>query len=92
MLFRSQLERQKNGLFPSLSEYGNEFGITSDRIMSASPDVMIMHPGPVNRGVEITSEVADCDDSVINEQVTNGIAVRMAVMQMLVGKSTSISK
>ena len=83
MGLRIQLERQKSGLFPSLREYYRFFGIDEKRLKFAKPDALIMHPGPVNRGVEFSSSVVDCDRSVINEQVTNGVAVRMAVMYIL---------
>lgn len=83
MGLRIQLERQKSGLFPSLREYYRFFGIDDKRLKFAKPDAIVMHPGPVNRGVEFSSSVIDCDQSVINEQVTNGVAVRMAVMYML---------
>ena len=85
MGLRIQLERQKVGLFPSISEYGEQFAITADKLASSCPDALVMHPGPVNRGVEIASEVVDGPSSVINEQVTNGVAVRMAVMDFLAG-------
>lgn len=83
MGLRIQLERQKSGLFPSLREYYRFFGVDDKRLKFAKPDALVMHPGPVNRGVEFSSSVIDCDQSVINEQVTNGVAVRMAVMYML---------
>lgn len=85
MGLRIQLERQKAGLFPSLGEYSEQFGINADRIYGICENALVMHPGPINRGVEITSEVADGDNSAICEQVTNGVAVRMAVMDMLAG-------
>ena len=85
MGLRIQRERQKAGLFPSIAEYNAEFGITSERLYGICENAIVMHPGQVNRGVELTSEVADSGNSVINEQVTNGVAVRMAVMDMLVG-------
>lgn len=85
MGLRIQRERQKAGLFPSIAEYNAEFGITSERLYGICENAIVMHPGPVNRGVELTSEVADSGNSVINEQVTNGVAVRMAVMDVLVG-------
>ncbi len=85
MGLRIQLERQKAGLFPSLGEYSEQFGINADRIYGICENALVMHPGPINRGVEITSEVADGENSAICEQVTNGVAVRMAVMDMLVG-------
>ena len=81
---RIQLERQKSGLFPSLSEYNHFFGIDKKRLCFAKPDAIVLHPGPVNRGVEFTSDVVDGESSVINEQVTNGVAVRMSVMDWLI--------
>jgi aspartate carbamoyltransferase catalytic subunit len=84
-LLRIQLERQRKNLFPSIREYRLLYGLTRERLAWAKPDVLIMHPGPVNRGVEISQEVADGDQSAINEQVTNGIAVRMAVLYLLSG-------
>lgn len=86
-LLRIQLERQRKNLFPSIREYRHLYGLTRERLRHASPDVLIMHPGPVNRGVEISQEVADGPHSAINEQVTNGIAVRMAVLYLLAGGS-----
>ncbi len=83
MGLRIQLERQKKGLFPSVREYHRFFGIDDKRLKFAKPDALVMHPGPVNRGVEFSSSVVDCDQSVINEQVTNGVAIRMAVMSLL---------
>jgi aspartate carbamoyltransferase catalytic subunit len=85
MLLRIQLERMEGAYFPSLREYFTVFGMTQDRLQLARPDVMIMHPGPMNRGVEIASEVADGPYSVILEQVANGVAVRMAVLYLLAG-------
>lgn len=85
-VMRIQLERQSSGLFPSQREYTNLFGITKERLRRLRKDYTIMHPGPMNRGVEITSEVADSDKSVILEQVTNGQAVRMAVLYLLSGR------
>ncbi len=83
MGLRIQLERQKKGLFPSVREYNRFFGIDETRLKFAKPDALLMHPGPVNRGVEFSSSVIDGPQSVINEQVTNGVAVRMAVMYLL---------
>jgi len=83
MGLRVQLERQKGGLFPDLREYANLFGINNEILKLAKKDVLLMHPGPVNRGVELTSEIIDGNNSVINEQVKNGVAVRMAIMAML---------
>jgi aspartate carbamoyltransferase catalytic subunit len=85
MLLRIQLERMEGAYFPSLREYFNLFGMTEARLRLARPDVMIMHPGPMNRGVEIASEVADGPYSVILDQVANGVAVRMAVLYLLAG-------
>jgi aspartate carbamoyltransferase catalytic subunit len=85
MLLRIQLERMEGAFFPSLREYFNVFGMTEARLRLAKDDVMIMHPGPMNRGVEIASEVADGPYSVILEQVANGVAVRMAVLYLLAG-------
>ena len=85
MMLRIQRERMQGHFFPSLREYFNVFGMTSERLRRAKPDVIIMHPGPLNRGVEIASEVADGPYSVILEQVSNGVAVRMAVLYLLTG-------
>jgi aspartate carbamoyltransferase catalytic subunit len=85
MLLRIQLERMQGAFFPSLREYFNVFGMTEERIQRAKDDVIIMHPGPMNRGVEIASEVADGPYSVILDQVANGVAVRMAVLYLLAG-------
>jgi aspartate carbamoyltransferase catalytic subunit len=85
MLLRIQLERMEGGFFPSLREYFQVFGMTEERVRRARPDAIIMHPGPMNRGVEIASEVADGPYSVILEQVANGVAVRMAVLYLLAG-------
>ncbi len=88
-ILRIQLERQKGGLFPSLREYRNVYGITKERVDQAKKKLLIMHPGPMNRGVEIDSEIADGEHSVILNQVTNGVAVRMAVLYLLSGKNSS---
>ncbi len=85
MMLRIQQERMQGAFFPSLREYYNLFGMTTERVSRAKPDVIIMHPGPMNRGVEIASEVADGPYSVILEQVANGVAVRMAVLYLLAG-------
>jgi aspartate carbamoyltransferase catalytic subunit len=85
MMLRIQLERMLGGFFPSLREYFNVFGMTVERLRRAKPDVLIMHPGPMNRGVEIASEVADGPYSVILDQVANGVAVRMAILYLLSG-------
>lgn len=84
-ILRIQLERQKGGLFPSLREYRSLFGITMERLDRVGKRLTILHPGPINRGVEIDSEVADGDHSLILHQVTNGVAVRMAVLYLLSG-------
>jgi aspartate carbamoyltransferase catalytic subunit len=84
-LLRIQLERQRDNLFPSIREYSRLYGINSERLKRAKPDVLIMHPGPINRGVEITPEVADGPNSAILKQVTNGLAVRMAVLYLVAG-------
>jgi len=85
MMLRIQLERMEGGYFPSLREYFQVFGMTPERVTLAKPDAIIMHPGPMNRGVEIASEVADGPASVILDQVANGVAVRMAVLYLLAG-------
>ena len=85
MMLRVQLERQARAAFPSEREYFEFFGLTAERLRSAQDDAIIMHPGPINRGIEIASEVADGPWSVILEQVANGVAVRMAVLYLLAG-------
>jgi aspartate carbamoyltransferase catalytic subunit len=85
MMLRIQLERMEGLFFPSLREYFAVFGLTAARLRRAAPDVIVMHPGPMNRGVEIASEVADGPYSVILDQVANGVAVRMAVLYLLAG-------
>ena len=87
MLLRVQLERMRGHYFPSLREYFALFGMTAARLARAKPDVIVMHPGPMNRGVEIASEVADGPFSVILDQVANGVAVRMAVLYLLAGSA-----
>jgi len=86
MMLRIQLERQQHGLFPSVREYARFFGLSRDKLQRAKPDVLIMHPGPLNRGVEISPDVADGPYSIILDQVTNGVAVRMALLYLLIGK------
>jgi aspartate carbamoyltransferase catalytic subunit len=86
MCLRLQLERQQAGLFPSLQEYMRLYGLDEARLKRARPDVLVMHPGPMNRGIEVSSSVADGGRSVILRQVTNGIAVRMAVLFLLADK------
>jgi aspartate carbamoyltransferase catalytic subunit len=87
-VLRIQLERQEAGLFPSIREYTRLFGLNVERMKRAKPDVLVMHPGPINRGVEITPQVADGSHSVILEQVANGLAVRMAALYLV----TSVKK
>jgi aspartate carbamoyltransferase catalytic subunit len=84
-VLRLQLERMKGGFIPSLREYNRVFGVTRERVERAPRDILILHPGPMNRGVEIDSDVADGPHSVILQQVTNGVAVRMAVLYLLAG-------
>lgn len=84
-LLRIQFERQRNGLFPSIHEYAHLFGMDSARLRRAKPDILLLAPGPINRGVEVTPEVADGPHSAILQQVTNGLAVRMAVLYLLCG-------
>jgi len=84
-LLRIQHERQRQTMFPSIGEYASLFGLSQARLARTRPDALIMHPGPINRGVEIDSEIADCGRSVILEQVTNGLAVRMAVLFLVTG-------
>ena len=86
-ILRIQLERQRGALYPSLREYARVYGVTRERLRRARPDVTVMHPGPMNRGVEIAQDVADGDHSVILQQVTNGVAVRMAVLYLLAGRN-----
>jgi aspartate carbamoyltransferase catalytic subunit len=85
IMLRLQQERMQGALLPSPAEYFQLYGLTKKRLRLAKPDVLVMHPGPINRGVEIDSEVADGEHSVILRQVSNGIAVRMAVMALAVG-------
>src|SRR2546426_848503 len=84
-LLRIQHERQRQTMFPSINEYARLFGLNKDRLARTKPEAIIMHPGPINRGVEIDSEIADCGRSVILEQVTNGLAARMAVLFLVNG-------
>jgi len=87
IMLRLQKERMQGALLPSEAEYFAHFGLTEERLAAAKPDAIVMHPGPINRGVEIASAVADGPRSVILEQVSNGIAVRMAVMSMVLGRA-----
>ncbi len=90
-LLRIQLERQKKNLFPSIREYKLLYGLTKKRLKCAKDDVLIMHPGPINRGVEISQDVADGPYSVITEQVTNGVATRMSILYLLSGGEKSVT-
>ncbi|NLO75764.1 MAG: aspartate carbamoyltransferase catalytic subunit [Clostridia bacterium] len=83
VMLRIQLERQKAGFFPSLREYSQYYGLNKERLSLASKDCLVIHPGPINRGIEISGEVADSLNSCINEQVTNGVAVRMALLYLM---------
>src|SRR5205807_691265 len=85
-MLRIQFERQRSGLFPSIGEYFRLFGMTAERMRRARPDVLLLAPGPINRGVELTAEVADGPNSAILQQVANGLAVRMAVLYLLCGQ------
>jgi aspartate carbamoyltransferase catalytic subunit len=82
-LLRIQHERQRATMFPGISEYAQLFSLNHERLAKTRPDALIMHPGPINRGVEIASDIADCERSVILDQVTNGLAVRMAVLYLV---------
>jgi aspartate carbamoyltransferase catalytic subunit len=82
---RIQLERQDRGFFPSTREYARLFGINTERLKRAKSDVLVMHPGPMNRGIEIQPDVADADYAVVLDQVTNGVAIRMALLYLLLG-------
>jgi aspartate carbamoyltransferase catalytic subunit len=91
-ILRLQLERMHAGYIPSLREYNRVFGVSRERLERAPRDVLIMHPGPMNRGVEIDSDVADGSHSVILDQVTNGVAVRMAVLYLLAGGKPELAE
>jgi aspartate carbamoyltransferase catalytic subunit len=86
-----QFERDEEGAFPQQLEYFKNFGITQERLQKAKENIIVMHPGPLNRGIEIASDVADGLNSVILEQVTNGIAVRMAVLFLVAGANENIT-
>ncbi len=90
-VLRIQMERQESGLFPSIREYHAQYGITRRRLAQAKREVTVMHPGPINRGVELESDLADSEFSVILDQVTNGVAVRMAVLYLLSGAEEAVS-
>ena len=89
IMLRLQRERMRSALLPSSQEYFNYYGLTESRLSVAHPDAIVMHPGPLNRGVEIDSEVADGRRSVILNQVSYGIAIRMAVMSLALGRNTT---
>jgi len=91
MLLRMQFERQQEGLFPTLREYTARYGLTEARAERLKPDALVMHPGPMNRGVEVAAEVADGRASLVTEQVTNGVAVRMAVLYSLLGSGAPVA-
>ncbi len=91
-MLRIQLERQEDKYFPSLREYSLQYGVTLPLLQSLQKEIVLMHPGPINRGVEITSEVADSDQSIILNQVENGVAVRMSVLYLLAARGTSDEK
>ncbi len=91
IMLRIQLERRSDPLIPTLREYARFFGLNRERLSLAKPDALVMHPGPINRGVEISSDIADGPDSVILDQVENGVAVRMAVLYLLAGGSDEVS-
>ena len=84
-VLRIQLERQQAGLFPSTREYARVFGINEDRLRLAKDDVLILHPGPQNKGLEISSEATYCERSAIHDQVQNGVAIRMALLNLTLG-------
>jgi aspartate carbamoyltransferase catalytic subunit len=85
MMLRLQLERQGRALFPTIREYARLYGLTGDRVKLAEAGAIVMHPGPINRGVEIAPEVADSLSSVILDQVANGVAVRMGILYLMSG-------
>ena len=87
MLLRMQFERQREALFPTVREYTARYGLTRERARLLSDDALVMHPGPMNRGVEIAADVADLPRSVITRQVANGVAVRMAVLFLMLGSA-----
>jgi aspartate carbamoyltransferase catalytic subunit len=90
IVLRIQLERQQVPLFSSLREYALLYGVNTERLKKAKKDILIMHPGPINRGVEIDSAVADGPHSIILNQVENGVAIRMACLYLLAGKTESL--
>lgn len=91
MMLRIQLERQKKGLFPSTREYAKLYGLNQEKLKLAKENALVMHPGPMNRGVEITADVAESCQSVIEEQVTNGVAIRMALLYSMAGGKANVT-
>ena len=85
-MLRIQSERMSDSYFPSLRDYVQQFGLNKNKLDSIKKEIIIMHPGPINRGVEITSEVADCEQAIILDQVENGVAIRMSIMYLLASK------
>ena len=85
-MLRIQNERMSNSYFPSVRDYIQQYGLTMSLLNSINKEIIVMHPGPINRGVEITSEVADSDQAIILDQVENGVAIRMAIMYLLAAK------
>ena len=92
MMLRLQRERMSSALLPSEHEYFKRYGLTEKKLALANTDAIVMHPGPINRGIEIDSSVADSDRSVILQQVSHGIAVRMAIMAMTMGNQATDSQ
>ena len=90
MLLRLQQERQQNKFLPSIREYAKQFGVNGDKLKNAKKNILIMHPGPTNRGVELSADVADGEHSVILDQVTNGVAIRMAILYLLSGTKEKV--
>ena len=86
MMLRLQRERMQEGLISSIDDYHRDFGLTAERLRRAAADAVVLHPGPMNRGVEIDDDVADGPQSLILKQVANGVAVRMAVLEALLGE------
>jgi len=91
MVLRIQLERQEKGLFPSVREYAKLYGLNKSKLSLAKEDALVMHPGPMNRGIEITAEIAESCQSVVEEQVTNGVAIRMALLYIMGGGKVNVT-
>jgi aspartate carbamoyltransferase catalytic subunit len=89
MMLRLQRERMEEGLVASLDDYHTNYGLTAERLRRAAPDAVVLHPGPINRGVEITDEVADGPQSLVLRQVSNGVAIRMAVLESLLASDAT---